>query len=148
MSCRVLGAVVSSLFAAVQEGFHSSHTPAFPCLSQFPLFGNFAAQFCCLRSDSCPVPHCCRTSSSSEAPPEHLRMLSSLTQSYDGVRIPLLSHLPANISAAVLQSRPAFPFPTFISPAAFEVTLALPIASKVLHYVPFLLLLSISTPFH
>lgn len=74
-------------------------------------------------------------------------MLSSLMQTYDAVRIPSFSPLPANISAAVLQSLPAFPFPTLISPAAFGVTLALPIAFKVLCYVPFLFLLSISTPF-
>lgn len=72
-------------------------------------------------------------------------MLSSLMQTYDAVTIPLFSHLPANISAAVLQCPPASPFPILISPA-FAVTLALPIAFKVLHYVPFLFLLSIPTP--
>lgn len=74
-------------------------------------------------------------------------MLSSLMQTYDAVRIPLFSYLPANISAAVLQSPPAFSSKSLASPAAFGVTLALPIAFKVFHYVPFLLLLSISMPF-
>lgn len=68
-------------------------------------------------------------------------------QTHDAVGIPLFSHLPANISAAMLQSPPAFPFPTLISPAAFGVTLALPIAFKVHFYDSFLFLLSISTPF-
>lgn len=74
-------------------------------------------------------------------------MFRSLMQTLDAVGIPLFSHLPANISAAVLQSPPAFPFPILIFPAAFGVTLALPIAFKIQFYDSFLFLLSISTPF-
>lgn len=109
MCCRVPGAVVSGLFVAVGRGSPSSHTLAFPRLSQFPLFGSFAAWFHCFRS-TCPVPHCCRTSSSSGAAQEQPFVLSSLMQTYDAVRIPLFSHLPANTSAAVLESS-SFPLP-------------------------------------
>lgn len=80
------------------------------------------------------------------APPEQPCVLSSLMQTCAAVRIPLFSHLTANISAAALESPLAFPFSTLTSLAAFGVTLALPIAFQcpVVFLFPYF---SVSTPF-